>query len=114
MNRNNKIRIIYGLIIAAVFLCWILFGENSIMQSWHMNLARKHGLLLEKTVESNPEFRDVKFEPSTAHNGCLVVLGWVETEAELSDLKSIVTNSKPPVFVFYSVKSEPAEQKDSR
>jgi hypothetical protein len=50
MNRNNKIRIIYGLIIAAVFLCWILFGENSIMQSWHMNLARKHGLLLEKTL----------------------------------------------------------------
>jgi hypothetical protein len=114
MSRNSKIRIIYGSVIAAVFLCWILFGENSISQRWHMNLARKHGLLLERMMQSHPEFRDVKFEPSTAHNGCLVVLGWVETEAELSDLKIIVTNSKPPVFVFYSVKSEPAEQKDSR
>ena len=112
MSKSSKIRIFYGSIIAAVFLCWILFGENSISQSWHMNLAGKHGLLLEQIVQSHPKFRDVKFEPGTAHNGCLMVLGWVESEEELSDLKSIVTNSRPPVFVGYMVQVTPPELKD--
>jgi hypothetical protein len=67
-----------------------------------MNLAGKHGLLLEKIVQSHPEFHGIKFEASYAHNGSLCVLGWVESEKELSDLKSIVTNSKPPVFVYYN------------
>jgi len=111
MSRDNKIRVTYGSITVAVFLSWILFGENSLSQSWHIKLARKLGLLLEQIVQSHPEFRDVKFDPSTAHNGCLMVLGWVDTEEELSDLKSIVTNSRPPVFVGYMVKVTPPEPK---
>ena len=78
-----------------------------------MGLAKNHALLLEKITTSHPEFRNVKFGAGTGHNGCFVVSGWVETKAELSDLKSIVTNSKPPVFVFYIVQVMPMEQKGS-
>ena len=112
VSRNNKVRIIYGSIIAAVFLCWILFGETSISQGWHMRLAREHGQLLEKTIQSHPEFHGVTFGIGTSHNGCLWVSGSVKNEKDLSDLKNVIAATKPPVFVMYDVHFMPAEEQE--
>jgi hypothetical protein len=113
VSRNNKIRIIYSSIIAALFLSWILFGETSISQSWHMHLARKYGVLLEKITQSKPEFHDVTYGIGTSHDGCLWVSGSVGNEKELSDLKSVIASTKPPAFVIFDVHLMPTGQKDS-
>ena len=103
MSQTSKVRIIYGSIIAAFLLCWILFGETAVSQSLHMHQARKHILKIEEATRNLPEFRNVKFFAGTSHNGCLGVGGWVETESKRLELKSLIETTKPPVFVWYIV-----------
>jgi hypothetical protein len=77
-----------------------------------MHLARKHIILLDKIMQSHPEFHDVRFLIGTSHDGCLWIEGVVKTEKDLSGLKGIVASTKPPVFVMYDVTLAPKEKQN--
>ena len=108
---NKKIPSVLVISILAPILvamgCWIIFGETSISQSYHMKLAREFLPVITPAVDSHKEFHDVRVQVWTGAGGGLIAVGTVETEQQRSELRNIIAATKPPVVVSYMIKVLP-------
>jgi hypothetical protein len=92
------------LVIAGVLSAYAYFGDTSMRQSRRMKWARNHLPAITNSVFAHPEFRDVQVGVGTEAGGCLLVVGTVDTQEQLSKLESVIAAAKPPVTVLYRLK----------
>jgi hypothetical protein len=90
--------------IVAAFACYAFFGDTSIKQARRMKHGREFLPSITNVVYSNPEFHYVQVGVGTAKTGCFFVTGMVDTHAQLSELKSVIAGTKPPLEVVYRLK----------
>ncbi len=92
------------LVIAGALAGYAYFGDTSIRQSRRMKLAREYLPAITNAVHSHSEFRDVRVGVGTGAGGCFLVVGVVDTQEQSSKLQSVISATKPPVRVLYSLK----------
>jgi hypothetical protein len=95
-----------------VFACLVtvtsFFGISwaymcSRVQDVNLEKAAAHIALIQPSLDADPRLKYVKLFPFTAHDGCLKVDGFVDSEQALDDLRRIVAKSNPPVLTTFSV-----------
>jgi hypothetical protein len=91
-------------LIAAALASYAYFGDTSIRQGRRMNLGREFLPGITTDVHSYPEFRHVHVGVGTAKTGCFLVVGIVDTHAQLAKLQNIIASTKPPLEVVYRLK----------
>ena len=61
---------------------------------------------------NHSKFGDLQTGIYTGKGGCLAVNGWVKTEKDLEELKSLVNTINPPLSVHWTIKIEDILLKD--
>jgi len=90
--------------VAAVLAGYLYFGDTSLKQTRRMRLGYKFLPTITNAVGVRPEFHDVRIGISTAKAGCFLVLGQVESHAQLSRLKDVIAATQPPLDVIFNLK----------
>jgi len=100
ITRAGWIRI---LIITVVGIAVLPFTPGG-RQQWNMHLARIHADKLQ-FLRNDPRFSHVSFDYYSGGRplGSLYVGGMVDNDEDKNALKKIVTESNPPVSVFYNL-----------
>jgi hypothetical protein len=91
-------------VIAAALASYAYFGDTSIKQARRMKLGREFLPGITNALRAHPEFRYVRVGIGTAKAGCFLVVGAVETHAQLSKLQGVIAATKPPLDVVYRLK----------
>ena len=69
-----------------------------------MRIAHEFLPVITNAVYSHAEYHDVSIAVGTMHSGCLLLVGIIDTDDQLSNLTNIVNATKPPVFIDYRLK----------
>jgi len=106
MNRRlpTLLAITILLSVAAVLAGYLYFGDTSLKQTRRMRLGYKFLPAITNAVGARQEFRDVQIGVGTAKAGCFLVVGQVESHAQLSRLKDVITATQPPLDVVFNLK----------
>ena len=67
---------------------------------------------LSPLIMNHSKFGDLQTGIYTGKGGCLAVNGWVKTEKDLEELKSLVNTINPPLSVHWTIKIEDILLKD--
>jgi hypothetical protein len=95
-------------LLKAVAVILVVFGcIYPFSQMHHMRQAAAHAVIIKAQIANDSRFNNVRIGPGTQDNGCLFVSGAVRSQGDLSELKDIITQSKPPVTVRWFVEILP-------
>ena len=106
MNRKipTAVAVTILIAVAGAFAIWVYFGDTYFRQTRRMGIAREYLPVITNAVYSCPQFRDARVGVGTGAGGCFLVYGMVDTEAQLSELESVIAATKPPLTVLYRLK----------
>jgi hypothetical protein len=82
---------------------FIPLNSQESTQQRNMRAAKHHIDLIVPRIHADARFRNIELQPYTGEGGCLGVFGEVANAADRADLERIITESKPPVKVFFVV-----------
>jgi hypothetical protein len=107
---SSNSRVIKAVIGIAVFVCAFSFARRlwfpytSEGQRYaNVEAARRHAELVAPLVAKDKRFDVVRVSQWWAGQGYFLVSGFVETEADLQDLKHLIASTHPPVQVAWQV-----------
>ena len=94
----------------AEFLCAFVFARRlwfpytSEGQRYaNVEAARRHAVVVAPLVAKDKRFDVVRVSEWWSGQGYLLVSGFVDTEADLQDLKRLIASTRPPVAVAWQV-----------
>ena len=109
-STNALSRITKAVLAVAVFLCAFIFARrlwfpHTSEGQRHANVAaaRQHALVVAPVVAKDKRFEVVRVSEWWSGQGYFLVSGFVDTEADLQDLKRLIASTHPPVAVAWQV-----------
>jgi hypothetical protein len=96
-------KIIVGVSVFLVVF-WVAFGfTREGRRIARIDAARKHAETVSQLLAKDKRFEAVRVSEWYQGDGFFLVRGYVDTETDLSTLKSIVKSSKPPAPIAWQV-----------
>lgn len=96
--------IVILVLVMASLASYAFFGDTLLKQNRRMSLGRGFLSTITNVVHSDPQFSHVQVGVGTAKVGCFLVVGMVDTRAQLSELQDKIAATKPPLEVVYRLK----------
>jgi hypothetical protein len=106
INRSKTVMIITAIV--GVIGLYCLLHSKVWLQQHNMALGMDHVPVIRQAMGDDKRFDQVEFQPSTDSNGSLMIMGYV-CEGNLTTLKEIVMQTKPPVPIRWGVREFPRE-----
>jgi hypothetical protein len=100
-----KIALIILLFLGIIGIVWALYYSPSARQGQNLAIADQfvEGAL-SPLVEKDEKYKNIQLGHYTGDGGCIWVLGEVQTEKDLIELKQLVKSTNPPLFVKWNVR----------
>jgi hypothetical protein len=81
-------------------------------QARNMTMATEHIPIVNRILEKDIRFTEIKLYAYTGNDGCLGVTGVVYSQRALDDLKKAVESTAPPVPVHWTVRVFPPMEEE--
>jgi hypothetical protein len=97
------VKIAVGVVVFLVVF-WVAFGfTREGRRVARIDAARKHAVIVSQLLSKDKRFEAVRVSEWYKGDGFFLVRGYVDSEADLLDLKSVVEQSKPPAPISWQV-----------
>jgi hypothetical protein len=106
----RKLKIVVVTLVVGIAGLWIIVESPlnpAALQHRNLVLAEQHLKSHAAVLENDPRFRCVEVHLETARDGGIGISGYVASDADLTSLKAIWEQTKPPVVTYYSVEVLP-------
>ena len=106
MHRRVPLFLVIAILVLVVasLASYAYFGDTLLKQNRRMSLGRRFLSTITNVVHSYPQFSHVQVGVGTANVGSFLVVGMVDTRAQLSELQDRIAATKPPLEVVYRLK----------
>lgn len=88
-------------------LIYAIFFSPSAMQKKYFTKATNQKSIIKNLIQNDSRFKDIGFKISTDWQEPMLILGNLQSEKDLSDLKIIVNSTNSPVQIQYNIKIQP-------
>ncbi len=104
-KQNQFTKFVITLLLISVVFIWVLYFSPGAKQTKNLKIADQfNAQILSPLIEKNAKFIEVNSSSYTGNGGCLIIIGYTETEEDLNDLKRLVESTNPPLFIKWKVR----------
>lgn len=98
--------ILIGCCVIVAGVIYLFLGDTAIRQAIRLKKAEKHVPIIEQAIKSNPKFQHIKVGRYTGAGGCILMSGYVESQKDLEELKTLINTTKSPVEVKFILNTQ--------